>query len=115
MSRFRRALEIVLVFIGLPIALVVFVAVGAAVGQGLAIYLGALFAAWSLVAFVLPLATGVMAPSEVLAGIRAQRRYVTHHDGELFPDWQDVRMGIRKQPPERRQGRIVPAKSSIRS
>jgi hypothetical protein len=99
MSRFRRAVEIVLVFIAFPIALAGFVAVAVGVGLGLAIYVGALLAAWLLAAFVLPMVTGVMAPSEVLAGIREQRRHKTHHEGELLPDWQDVRLDIRKKPP----------------
>ena len=91
-----------LVFIAFPIALAGFAAVAVSLGWGLAIYLGALFAVWLLVAFVLPMVAGVMAPSEVIDGIRTQRRYATHYEGELLPDLQDVRLGIRKKPPDSR-------------
>jgi hypothetical protein len=64
---------------------------------GFVIYLGALLAAWLLIAYVLPMLTGVMSPREVLDGIRSQRRYETQHEGQLIPDWHDVsRLGIRK-------------------
>ena len=102
MSATRRAVEIVVVYVIFPIVLAGFAAVAVALGSGLAIYLGAVLAAWLLCAFIFPIVAGVLSPSEVLAGIRTQRRYQTHYEGELLPEWQDVRLGIRKRPPESR-------------
>jgi hypothetical protein len=98
----KRAVEIVLASIVFPIVLAGFAAVAVALGWGFAIYLGAVLAAWLLCAFFLPMVSGVMSPREVIDGIRTQRRYETHHEGELLPQLQDVRLGIRNKPPERR-------------
>src|SRR5689334_4355504 len=83
----RRTAEVVGVIV-FPIALL-----------GVAIYLGAMCAIWLFFAFVLPIVTGVMGPSEVLDAIRARRRTATHHEGEPLPNRVDVRFGIRKEPP----------------
>ena len=104
MSAFRRAVEIVLVFIVFPLAVAMFVAVAAGFGFGLLVYVAALLAVWLLFAYVLPMLTGVMAPGEILAGLRAQRRYETHHEGELLPDWEDVRLDLRVGIPNRSLG-----------
>jgi hypothetical protein len=95
MKGLKRTVEIALVFIVFPLALAVWAAVAVAVGlQGLAMYLGGTLGAWLLIAIVLPMLTGVMAPREVLDGIRSRRRARTHHEGEPLPNALDVRLGI---------------------
>jgi hypothetical protein len=90
----RRIGAIVLVLVAFPIALVGLVSVAVALGQGLAIYLGVVLAAWLLFALVLPMVTGVMGPSEVLESIWARRRHLTHFEGERLPSWREVGLGI---------------------
>jgi hypothetical protein len=53
---------------------------------GLVAYVGALLAAWLLFAYAVPLATGIMTPDEVVAGIRSRRRRRTHFEGEPLPE-----------------------------
>jgi hypothetical protein len=88
----KRAATSVLVFIVFLIVVLAAAFVVSVGNGGLAIYLGALLAAWLLVAYVLPMLTGVMEPSEVVAGIRSRRRRRTHHEGEPLPNWNDVRL-----------------------
>jgi hypothetical protein len=75
MRRLKRALELLCVLLFFPIALVLAIDLAVAVSlTGLFAYLGGLLAAWLLFAYVVPLATGIMTPDEIVAGIRSQRR-----------------------------------------
>ena len=81
MQGLKRAVELLLVVVFFPVALLLAVDIAIAVSlTGLFAYLGGLLAAWLLFAFVLPLATGIMTPDEIVAGIRSQRRH--HFEGE---------------------------------
>ena len=93
MRHFNRAVEIVVVFAAVLI-LATFLAIALSFEWGFVIYLGAILYAWLLIAYVMPMLTGVMAPREILDGVRAQRRYETQLDGELLPNWQDRQLGI---------------------
>ena len=101
MTSAKRVVEIVLAFTAFASALLL-VWIASVFGLGLPIYLAATVGAWLLFAFVLPTLTGVFGPREVLAGIRARRQRKTHYEGELLPDLQDVRLGIRQKPPDSR-------------
>ena len=91
MVALRRAVAFAVVFVLFPIAVAVFAAIAVAVGlEGLAWYLAGLLTPWLLFAFVLPLLTGVMAPSELVDNLRSRRRRRTHHEGEPLPVWNDV-------------------------
>ena len=69
-----------MVFIVFPIALAVFAAIAVAVGlEGLGWYLAGILTPWLLFAFVLPMLTGVMAPSVLVDNIMSRRRRGTHH------------------------------------
>jgi hypothetical protein len=106
MVGFKRAAAIVVVFIVFPIAFAVFAAIAVAVGlEGLGMYLAGLLAPWLLFAFVLPMLTGVMAPSELVDNIRSRRRRRTHHEGEPLPVWNDVWLdSLFKKPRDSREG-----------
>ena len=58
--------------------------------KALAIYVGALLAAWTFAALALPLLFGVITPGELLASFRARRSQARHHEGDALP----VRLGI---------------------
>ncbi len=83
MSRLKRPLEIVLIFVIFPIAVfgLVLIAIGVSL-KGLAVYVGTLLTIWLLFAWVLPLGTGIMKFDEIVAGIRHQRRSRTRFEGE---------------------------------
>jgi hypothetical protein len=75
MRRLKRALELLCVLVFFPMALLLAIDLAVAVSlTGLFAYLGGLLAAWLLFAYVVPLATGIMTPDEIVAGIRSQRR-----------------------------------------
>ena len=85
MRRLKRALELLCVLVFFPMALLLAIDIAIAVSLiGLFAYLGGLFAAWLLFAYVVPLATGIMTPDEVFAGIRSQRR--DYFEGEPLPE-----------------------------
>jgi hypothetical protein len=85
MRRLKRALELLCVFVLFPMALLLAIDIALAMSlTGLFAYLGGLLAAWLLFAFVVPLATGIMTPDEIVAGIRSQRR--DHFEGEPLPE-----------------------------
>jgi hypothetical protein len=75
MQRLKRAAELLVVLVFFPLAVVLLIDIAIAVSlTGLFAYLGGLLAAWLLFAYVVPLATGIMTPDEIVAGIRSQRR-----------------------------------------
>ena len=83
MRRLKRIVEISLVFVTFPV--VCFVLLGTVIAVGVdafLIWLGAMLSAWFLVAFIVPLFLGVMAPSEIVDNIRSRRVSRTHHEGE---------------------------------
>jgi hypothetical protein len=85
MRRLKRALELLCVLVFFPMALLLAIDFAIAVSlTGLFAYLGGLLAAWLLFAFVVPLATGIMTPDEIFAGIRSQRR--DYFEGEPLPE-----------------------------
>ena len=85
MRRLKRGLELLCVLVLFPIALLLAIDLAIAVSlTGLAAYLGGLLAAWLLFAFVVPLATGIMTPDEIVSGIRSQRRH--QFEGEPLPE-----------------------------
>jgi hypothetical protein len=85
MRRLKRAIELFFVFVFFPIAVLLAVEIAIAVSlTGLFAYLGGLLAAWLLFAYVVPLATGIMTPDEIVAGIRSQRRH--EFEGEPLPE-----------------------------
>lgn len=87
MTRLKRAAELFFIFVLFPIAVLMAVAVVIAVSlTGFFAYVGALLAVWLLFAFVFPLATGIMTPDEIVAGIRSRRRRETHFEGEPLPE-----------------------------
>ena len=78
MRRLKRALELLCVLVFFPMALLLAIDIAIAVSlTGLFAYLGGLLAAWLLFAYVVPLATGIMTPDEIFAGIRSQRRTIS--------------------------------------
>jgi hypothetical protein len=86
-TRFKRATEFLFIFVLFPIAVVWVVAIAISISPtGFFAYVGALLAAWLIFAFVFPLATGIMTPDEMLAGIRSRRRHETHFEGEPLPE-----------------------------
>jgi hypothetical protein len=85
MERVKRAIELFSALVLFPLALLLTVDIAIAVSlTGLFAYLGGLLCAWLLFAFVVPLATGIMDPDEIVAGIRSQRRQ--QFEGEPLPD-----------------------------
>ena len=85
MRRLKRALELLCVLMFFPMALLLAIDIAIAVSlTGLFAYLGGLFAAWLLFAYVVPLATGIMTAEEIVAGIRSQRRH--YFEGEPLPE-----------------------------
>ena len=85
MRRLKRALELLCVLVFFPMALLLAIDLAIAVSPtGLFAYLGGLLAAWLLFAYVVPLATGIMTPDEIVAGIRSQRR--ESFEGEPLPE-----------------------------
>ena len=75
MRRLKRAFEVLCVLVFFPMALLLAIDLAVAVSlTGLCAYLGGLLAAWLLFAYCVPLATGIMTPDEIVAGIRSQRR-----------------------------------------
>jgi hypothetical protein len=86
-TRLKRAIELLFIFVLFPIAALWVVGMAiAASPTGFFAYLGALLGAWLLVTFVFPLAAGVMTPDEIVAGIRLRRRDETHFEGEPLPE-----------------------------
>jgi len=84
MRRLKRAIELLCVLVFFPIALLLAIDLAIAVSlTGLVAYLGGLLAAWLLFAFVVPLATGILTPDEIVSGIRSQRRH--QFEGEPLP------------------------------
>jgi hypothetical protein len=77
---------LILIVFALALAFLVIAAIAVSL-MGVAVYVGALLAVWLLFAYVLPMLTGVMAPSEVVANIRSRRNRRSHHEGERLPDW----------------------------
>jgi hypothetical protein len=75
MQRLKRAIERLCVLVFFPLAVLLAIDIAIAVSlTGLFAYLGGMLAAWLLFAYVGPLATGIMTPDEIVAGIRSQRR-----------------------------------------
>jgi hypothetical protein len=86
-TRLKRATEFLFIFVLFPIAVLWVVAIAISISPtGLFAYVGALLAAWLLFAFVFPLATGIMTPDEIVAGIRSRRRRETDFEGEPLPE-----------------------------
>jgi hypothetical protein len=86
-TRLKRAIEFLFIFVLFPIAALWVVGIAIAVSPtGFFAYLGALLAAWLLFTVVFPLAAGIMTPDEILAGIRSRRRQETHFEGEPLPE-----------------------------
>jgi hypothetical protein len=86
-TRLKRAIEFLFIFVLFPIAALWVVGIAIAVSPtGFFAYLGALLAAWLLFTVVFPLAAGIMTPDEILAGIRSRRRHETHFEGEPLPE-----------------------------
>jgi hypothetical protein len=82
----KRAVDILLVFVLFPIAVLAIVSIVIAVNVlAFAAYFGALLAVWLLFAYVLPLSVGMMTPDEVLTRIGSMRREGTHFEGEPLP------------------------------
>ena len=87
MGSLRRTVEIGVVFVVFPLACLALVSIWVAVGLlPLAVTVGAMLAAWLFSAYFLPLVMGVMAPSEIAAGLRSRRRRSKHYEGEPLPD-----------------------------
>jgi hypothetical protein len=85
MRQLKRGFELLCVLVFFPIALLVAIDIAIAVSlTGLFAYLGGLLAAWLLFAYVVPLATGIMTPDEIVSGIRSQRRH--QFEGEPLPE-----------------------------
>jgi hypothetical protein len=85
--KLRRAVELFVLFVLFPIAVYLAFVIAFAVSiVGLVAYVGALLAVWLLFAFAVPLATGIMTPDEVLAGVRSRRRRESHFEGEPLPE-----------------------------
>ena len=83
----KRVSELVFVVVLFPIALALLITIAYAVSfLGLAAYVGALLCVWLLFAYVLPLATGVMTPDEIVAAFRARHRRQAHFEGEPLPE-----------------------------
>jgi hypothetical protein len=84
-QRLKRATELLFLFVFFPLAVLLAIDIAIAVSlMGLFAYLGGLLAAWLLFAYVVPLATGIMTPDEIVAGIRSQRRH--EFEGEPLPE-----------------------------
>ena len=78
-------IELLIVLVFFPTALLTMMSIAVAVSlTGLFAYLGGLLAAWLLFAYVVPLATGIITPDEIVAGIRSQRR--EYFEGEPLPE-----------------------------
>ena len=74
MRRLQQVVEAFLVFLAFPLACLVLVSIVLALGaKAVAIYVGALLAAWLVCAFMLPMLFGAMTPDEVVANIRSRR------------------------------------------
>ena len=87
MTRLKRAIEFLFIFVLFPIAALWVVGIAIAVSPtGFFAYLGALLAAWLLFTVVFPLVAGIMTPDEILAGIRSRRRQETQFEGEPLPE-----------------------------
>ena len=119
--RLKRATEILVLFVLFPMAVLMMAAIVIAVSlSGLAVYVGALLAAWLLFAFVLPLATGIMTPDEIASNIRSRREQ--HFEGEPLPEdrllvWTDWKPGQADDSPRdgRRPSRRTPRPVSERT
>jgi len=99
MRRLKRALELLCLLVLFPMALLLAIDMAIAVSlTGLFAYLGGLLAAWLLFAYAFPLATGIMAPDEIFAGIRSQRRH--QFEGESLPKDSPWRVRWRRKPVE---------------
>lgn len=96
MGSLRRKAAAGVPLVGLALAGAFVTSVIVALGIGFEIYLGGMLFAWTLFAFVVPMATGVMAPSEVVDNVRSRMRAARYHEGEPLPtrdDWQAGRLG----------------------
>ena len=81
-----RGLRTAVVLIAFLVACAFLISVALAVGvTAIAIYVGALLAAWTFAALVLPVSFGVISPDELLASLRARRAFATQHEGEALP------------------------------
>jgi hypothetical protein len=99
MQRLKRTTELFVVFVFFPLALLLLIDIAIAVSlTGLFAYLGGLLAAWLLFAYAFPLATGIMTPDEIFAGIRSQRRH--QFEGEPLPKDSPWRVRWRRKPVE---------------
>jgi hypothetical protein len=82
----RRFIEIVILFVVLPVVALFWAGVVIAVGvKALLIYSGALVAAWIFGAIGLPILFGVVSPREIVEGYRARRRHERFYEGEPLP------------------------------
>ena len=81
----RRAVDIFVVFVLFPMAVLLIVGITIALNVvAVAAYVGGLLATWLLFAYVLPLSVGIMTPDELLTRIRSGRRQRSHFEGELL-------------------------------
>ena len=92
MRALKRAVDIFLVCVLFPIAVLFIVSIVIAVNAvAFAAYLGTLLAIWLLFAYVLPLSVGMITPDEVLTRVRSLRREGTHYEGEPLPRARSLR------------------------
>lgn len=86
MSWLKRAVEVMVVFVVLPMIVFFFGAIAFTLIAGLGPYLGGLLGAWMLFALGLPLLAGVITPSEIAANVRSRLRSSRYYEGEPLSD-----------------------------
>ena len=86
MSWLKRAIEIAILLVVLPLVGAFWVGIAIAVGiEAVLIYVGALLAAWIFGAIGLPMLFGVISPREIADGFRSRRRSERFYEGEPLP------------------------------
>jgi hypothetical protein len=84
--RLKRLSELAIHFVLFPLGCLFIVLVAIGIGiQALAIYVGALLAAWTISAIGIPMLFGVIGPDELVDRIRNLRRSTRFFEGEPLP------------------------------
>ena len=83
MGSLKRSIEIVTLFVALPLAVVFWAGVMIAFGvTSVLLCVGLLLAAWLFSAIALPMVFGVMSPGEIADGFHSRRRHEKFYEGE---------------------------------
>ena len=83
MGSLKRSIEIVTLFVVLPLAVVFWISIMIAFGvTSILLCAGLLLAAWLVSAVALPMAFGVISPGEIADGFRSRRRHERFYEGE---------------------------------